>query len=213
MKLPTKIIQTRYDYAKIIPWFRRTASCMIGKEYLITESDKSIIFAAIAWMLQDDLVAQEMNFDLHKGILLSGPIGCGKTTLFKLLKKIPSQRSRFGIVSTRIVVSEFMQVGYEVLEKYSQGNFSHEVRVPKEFCFDDLGAETSSKYFGNNCNVMAEILLTRYDLFIEKGTITHLTSNLSASEIETAYGNRLRSRMREMFNLFGYSSTAEDKRG
>ena len=105
-----------------------------------------------------------------------------------------------------------MQSGYEILEKYSNGNLSHDIRTPKAYCFDDLGTETTSKYFGNDCNVMAEILLTRYDLFVEKGIITHLTTNLSATEIESQYGNRLRSRMREMFNLFGYEESSGDKR-
>lgn len=31
--------------------------------------------------------------------------------------------------------------------------------------------------------------------------ITHITTNLSASELEAFYGNRVRSRLREMFNL------------
>ena len=105
-----------------------------------------------------------------------------------------------------------MQSGYEILEKYSTGNLSHDIRTPKVYCFDNLGTETTSKYFGNDCNVMAEILLTRYDLFVEKGIITHLTTNLSATEIESQYGNRLRSRMREMFNLFGYEENSVDKR-
>jgi hypothetical protein len=47
---------------------------------------------------------------------------------------------------------------------------------------------------------MAEILLSRYDLFISKKIQTHITTNLSASEIEAQYGNRVRSRMRELFN-------------
>ena len=163
-------------------------------------------------MLKDDLVAKEMNFDLNKGILLSGPIGCGKTTLFKILRSCNFPASKYGIVSTRHIVSEFMQSGYEILEKYSNGNFSHDIRTPKAYCFDDLGTETTSKYFSNDCNVMAEILLTRYDLFVEKGIISHITTNLSATEIESQYGNRLRSRMREMFNLFGYEESSGDKR-
>ena len=212
MQLPEKAIESRYDYNKIIPWFRRKASKFIGKEYIISESEKGIVFALVAWMLKDDLVAKEMNFDLNKGILLSGPIGCGKTTLFKILRSCNFPASKYGIVSTRHIVSEFMQSGYEILEKYSNGNLSHDIRTPKAYCFDDLGTETTSKYFGNDCNVMAEILLTRYDLFVEKGIITHLTTNLSATEIESQYGNRLRSRMREMFNLFGYEESSEDKR-
>jgi DNA replication protein DnaC len=60
---------------------------------------------------------------------------------------------------------------------------------------------------------MAEILLSRYDLFISKGIPTHLTTNLSASEIEEKYGNRVRSRMREMFNLVAFDKNVQDKRG
>jgi hypothetical protein len=46
---------------------------------------------------------------------------------------------------------------------------------------------------------MGEILLTRYDLGISAGMITHASTNQSASELEQLYGNRLRSRMRQMF--------------
>lgn len=38
--------------------------------------------------------------------------------------------------------------------------------------------------------------------------ITHATTNLSASELEDYYGNRVRSRMREMFNLIAFDGTA-----
>jgi len=59
---------------------------------------------------------------------------------------------------------------------------------------------------------MAEILLARYDLFTTKGMLTHVTTNLSASELEAIYGNRIRSRMREMFNLVAFDKKAKDKR-
>ena len=59
---------------------------------------------------------------------------------------------------------------------------------------------------------MAEILITRYEHFIENKSITHITTNLSASEIEKLYGNRLRSRMRNMFNEISFDSNSKDKR-
>lgn len=212
MLLPTTQIQASYNYPEVISWLHKSARYHLGKNFYIPEQERGIIFGILAWFLQDELVAHEMNIDLNKGILLSGPIGCGKTTLFKLMRKIPSQRKNFMMVSTRQVASEFLQSGFEVLETYSRGNLYNERRSPRTWCFDDLGTETTSKYFGNDCNVMAEILLTRYDLFREKRIITHLTTNLTAGEIESMYGNRLRSRMREMFNLFGYEETSKDKR-
>jgi DNA replication protein DnaC len=45
-----------------------------------------------------------------------------------------------------------------------------------------------------------------------KGIPTHVTTNLSASELEEKYGNRIRSRMREMFNLVAFDKNSKDKR-
>ena len=59
---------------------------------------------------------------------------------------------------------------------------------------------------------MGEILLSRYDLFVAKKIPTHLTTNLSASEIESLYGNRVRSRLREMVNLIAFDKSTPDKR-
>jgi DNA replication protein DnaC len=112
--------------------------------------------------------------------------------------------------SCRDVSFEFIQEGYEVIFRYSRMSFNNS--HPRIYCFDDLGTEQSLKYYGNECNVMGEILLSRYDLFISRDMITHLTTNLSASEIENLYGNRARSRLREMFNLIAFDQSSPDKR-
>ena len=59
---------------------------------------------------------------------------------------------------------------------------------------------------------MAEILFSRYDLFVSWQMVTHITTNLNSSEIESLYGIRVRSRMREMFNLINFDTSAKDKR-
>lgn len=212
MLLPDRPIKMSFNYAQIISFLRLKGAEITGNAFTISDDERGIIFGLLAWFLNDELVAEEMGIDLRKGILLSGPIGCGKTTLMKIMRQMPFKRRNYSIISSREIVSEFMLNGYEVLETYSRGILRDHQRIPRNFCFDDLGAETTSKYFGNECNVMAEILLTRYDLYKDQGIITHATTNLTADELESAYGNRLRSRMREMFNLFGYEENSEDKR-
>ncbi|WP_114781863.1 P-loop NTPase family protein [Botryobacter ruber] len=102
--------------------------------------------------------------------------------------------------------------GYEVIKCYSQGIAWSPSRKAGSYCFDDLGAESSLRYYGNMCNVMGEVLLSRYDLFVSQGVKTHLTTNLTSSELEKTYGSRVRSRMREMFNLVCFEKGARDKR-
>jgi hypothetical protein len=59
---------------------------------------------------------------------------------------------------------------------------------------------------------MSEILLSRYDLYMSHGMITHVTANLNSQDIEDVYGKRVRSRMRQMFNLIAFPADTPDKR-
>ena len=126
------------------------------------------------------------------------------------MKYLAPTEHKFFVKSCRDISFEFIQDGYEIIHKYSKGKLYQS--ETKTICFDDLGTENNLKYFGNECNVMAEILLSRYDIFTTKKVQTHITTNLSASEIESHYGNRVRSRMREMINLIGFDVKVIDKR-
>jgi hypothetical protein len=59
---------------------------------------------------------------------------------------------------------------------------------------------------------MGEILLSRHELFINYHIKTHGTTNLNAEELEDLYGNRVRSRMRQLFNLVAFDKDTSDKR-
>lgn len=205
MQVPTKTIQSRYDYSEAWIWLQQKGKDVYGQKFQLHEEDKSTIYLLLCWFLQDDIAAPQLELDLQKGILLTGPVGCGKTTLMNLMKFFAqSHKQKFITRSCRDISFEFIEDGFSVIHKYSRGL--------NKFCFDDLGTEGSLKYYGNECNVMAEILLSRYDLFISDNLITHLTTNLQASEIEEMYGNRVRSRMREQFNLIAFDNESVDKR-
>ncbi len=179
---------------------------LFGDHFRIVAEDHGVIFKLLVYAIRDQENAGRIKLNLQKGIMLTGPVGCGKTSLMKLLRFFMVQSETYAIKSCREISFGFIAKGFEVIHKYSTGESR------KAYCFDDLGTEQNLKYYGNECNVMAEILLNRYDQFIAHDTITHITTNLSASEIETFYGNRVRSRMREMFNLISFSSDSKDKR-
>ena len=197
-----------YDHA--LQWLQNKGLEQFGSHFKISEVDKSIIRKLICYFLKDNQTALQFGINLSKGILLTGPVGCGKTTLISLMRFFEPLPNRFIVKSCRDISFEFIKDGYDIIHKYSRNSFYQQ--NPKAFCFDDLGTENNLKYYGNECNVMAEILLSRYDLFVSRKLVTHLTTNLSASEIEAAYGNRLRSRLREMFNLIAFDKVTTDKR-
>lgn len=203
-------IKTHYNYQEITTWIEKKGIELYGNHFKILESDYQIIYKLIAYFLKDEPTCFQNNINLNKGILLSGPIGCGKTSIMNIMKYLTPTEHKFFVKPCRDISFEFIQDGYQIIHKYSKGKlYEYE---PKTICFDDLGTESNLKYYGNECNVMAEILLSRYDVYIAKRIQTHITTNLSASEIETQYGNRVRSRMRELFNLIAYDNNSKDKR-
>ena len=203
-------MNSQYNYPEIMAWLESKGKLQFGEKFHFREADIINIQKLICYFLKDEVMATHFNLDLSKGILLSGPVGCGKTTLMTLMLHVAQPNYKFIMKTCRDISFEFIKDGYQTIHKYSNGNNSYSEY--RNYCFDDLGVETNLKYYGNECNVMAEIILSRYDIFISKQVITHITSNLSASEIETTYGNRVRSRLRNMLNLIAFDKDTKDKR-
>jgi DNA replication protein DnaC len=203
-------MSTTFDFTKYLNFIQTSGQNLYHPGFAVIPDDYEIIYKLLVYLLKDASEAEKYNISFRKGILLSGPVGCGKTSLMNIIRQIQKPEERFIMKPCRDISFEFIQDGYTVIQKYSKQSFKLE--VPRAYCFDDLGTESNLKYYGNDCNVMAEILLSRYDLFVSRHMITHLTTNLNSSEIEEIYGTRIRSRLREQFNLIAFSESAKDKR-
>ena len=174
---------SQYNYPEILTWLETKAKQEYGPNFHFIDDDMENITKLIAYFLKDERTTSRFGIDLSKGILLSGPVGSGKTSLMTIMKYITQKENKFFMRTCRDISFEFIKEGYEIIHRYSRGSYSQSEY--KNYCFDDLGVESNLKYYGNECNVMAEIILSRYDLFISRKVITHITNNLSASEIET----------------------------
>ncbi|MCB0460064.1 MAG: ATPase [Flavobacteriaceae bacterium] len=192
-----------YDFEKILIYLDAKGKLLFGDKFKIYKEDKEILYKLCNYQIKDLNNCKKMNIDFKKGILLTGPVGCGKTSLMKLIRHITPQYPSYEVIPTRNVTFAFNHIGYNIIEQYGDNRF---------YCFDDLGIEPTGRFFGKDCNVMGEVLLSRYELFLKYLIKTHITTNLNAQELEESYGNRVRSRMREMFNLVGFDSETRDKR-
>ncbi len=199
--------QILYDFDKMLVYLEAKGKLLFGRKFKIYKEDKDILYKLCLYFIQDRASCQKLGIDIDKGILLSGPVGCGKTSLIRLLKHLVPHRKPYSVIPTRNIVFGFNHLGYKTIEDYGNGQF---------FCFDDLGVEPMGRHYGKDCNVMGEILLSRYELFCHpehsRRVKTHATTNLNAAELEERYGNRVRSRMRQLFNLVAFDSKSQDKR-
>ncbi|MDT0687353.1 ATPase [Salegentibacter sp. F188] len=194
-----------YDFPKILVYLNAKGKLLFGEKFKIYEEDRDIILKLSSYFIKDKKSCQKSGIDVEKGLLLSGPVGCGKTSLMKLLRHLVPLQRPYEMIPCRNVVFSFNHLGYKTIEDYENN---------KLFCFDDLGVEPPGRFYGKDCNVMGEVLLSRHELFLQTNqkVKTHATTNLNAEELEERYGNRVRSRMRELFNLVAFEEGAGDKR-
>jgi energy-coupling factor transporter ATP-binding protein EcfA2 len=210
--MTAKHIHTPYDYDEQLECVAKLGRHIYGKGFTIDEVDKPVINRLLCYFMQDKKRAEEERIDLQKGVLLMGPTGCGKTALMHIMARICYTTDKPVFRSCNEVTIDFNNRGYESINQYTKGSFVPYTGIPCIYCFDDLGLEPPGHHYGSSSNVMAEILLSRYNYFISRKMITHITTNMNSAELEVIYGNRIRSRMREMFNQIIFSNVSKDKR-
>ncbi|SFW90549.1 P-loop NTPase family protein [Chitinophaga sancti] len=207
-----KITTSLFNYKQILPMLAEKGRQLFGPHFRIYPEDLEVIIPIVAWILRDEEVTKQFEIDLRKGIYLGGPVGTGKTQIMQLLRCIIPDPMNYEVKHCDRISEEYTLKGPSMLYNYigTENNDKYNHRI---WCFDDLGAEHTAHHYGSSCQVMKKILLRRYDLFTQFGTLTHVTSRLTTGAIEKKYGTDVRSRMREMFNRITFNKEARDKRG
>jgi hypothetical protein len=141
--------------------------------------------------------------DVHRGIYLFGGVGAGKSILMQtfmeftaLIEKRLKDEQMYTPRHFRLSVCRDISTEIQAASKADLRQYFGGIRV-----FDDLGNEEDKKVYGNEIQPMVDIILHRYNLYQTAGLITHATSNLAPHECQTVYGDRIGSRVFEMFNL------------
>lgn len=175
--------------------FEQYETCIINfakslyEGFAIDDFNRSIIHILSLYFFQDPRFETEGYGSLNKGIMLRGNTGTGKTLLMNIFQH--NAIGKYKVINCNTTSDWYQRAGIEYL--FSETPGSHIVH-------DDLGSEaTSVKYMGTDINPMQRIILEHYELGRPFNDV-HFTTNLSADEIEAVYGQRVRSRLREMCN-------------
>ena len=197
--------------AELANYFKLASDTLVpeGRTFVVDEENKEVINQLLYYFNRDT----EFKGEHSKGIILCGNVGSGKTHLFKVFQLLALKP--IAMTTCRNVERRFHEKGYPVLKDFAFKPVSNGTdKFVPAYCFDDLGAEANVKAFGNEVNVMAELIQDRYELWKSSGVVTHFTTNLTKSEISFRYGDRCLSRLQEMctFVVLGTGENSKDRR-
>jgi len=157
-------------------------------------------------LIKDQSNWDELNLDKTKGFIIFGPCGVGKTTAmneFATANKLgwghPKQPTMYANSGRSIYKSDLNSQGLSRLVA-AEGTGVLNLFKEHVLYLDDIGAEdTTTKHYGQTTDPIESLLEIRYNH--REQVKTYATSNLSLKRLEERYGERIKSRLFEMFNV------------
>lgn len=184
---------------------------MIGGKFEPSEHFENLL---LYFTCDPEFEKKGQYFSLKKGILLIGPVGCGKSTLMKAFSVNLNQS--YSVVPCRTISNQYTQAGPSRISKYYEMSIN---KMPQMYfgqdklgwCPDDIGTEKLAMHYGSELDTMNDILSHWYDNSLPFNGM-HGTTNLDGPKIEARYDERLRSRFRALFNIITFDKNEKDKR-
>lgn len=203
-----------YDIMRTFMW-NRSLKIFNGEFKLDTQSEP--IFNLLSYyFIKSPMfveIAEKMgvkNPSLDKGIMLASNYGVGKSDMVKLFSA--NQRQVYLVRTAKTIAQQFVNSKEKILPeeyvnpKVEGSSFINGYNDSTRFfhpisglCIDDVGSENIKNNFGNIANVIGDLIEQRYEKKLT-GELLHATTNMGKEELTSYYGERVVSRMREIFN-------------
>ncbi len=175
-----------------------------GKKLVVKDEKRGhdftkFITALCFFVARDERFETELGYSLNKGLLIRGISGLGKTHLVKCLESNSLNP---------ILILSMLDISDEVRDN---GEYLIKVGNNKIIYLDDVGTEEATvNHYGTKINFFKNFI---EGVYLRTQTFNHLmfSTNNSASELQDKYGFRVRSRMKDMFNVIDV--TGKDMRG
>jgi len=145
------------------------------------------------------------DFPLNKGLLLFGPPGSGKSIFFKIMNLLNvgcQLQNAFSVLPINQVIDGVSKSGHKYFADsgITYSNLLSYDKSRRHLFLDDICLSSDSvNYFGNNIDIVFNIIQRRYVAFTDDFVLTHLTTNLKPELFGKHYGEAVLSRMNQMF--------------
>lgn len=180
-----KRCDAKYMY-NVMAW---TSENVYGKKLILHDDNRHLIKTICFFVSHDERFEKELGFSFKKGLLIRGIAGLGKTYLLKCLQQNE-------LLPIRII--SLIQITDDVKDS---GDFELNIPNNKITYLDDVGTEEPVvNHYGTKISFFKNFI----ELFYLKSVLYNrliISTNNTFAEIEDKYGFRVRSRIKDMFNI------------
>lgn len=162
---------------------------LMGEKFILDEINHEIISQLILYFINNE----GFRGDLRKGLFIHGEPGSGKTFAMRVFGKFCQiiGNKTFRSLTPIEIQYGYQSQGSDFILRYKKGNL----------LIDDLmESPQECAHYGAKSFPIKDLLYLRYDEFVNRGVITHITTNLGGKGVSDNYGDRIRSRFTEIFN-------------
>ena len=155
--------------------------------FIYNDTNKLYIKAICFFLSGDSRFETELGFSFQKGMMILGTAGLGKTKVIEAVKG--NELHPISVYSMIDITRKLRQTG------------DVELNTSQFILLDDVGSEEETvKYYGTDITWFKDFIESYY---MEHKYFTNLliTTNCDGNLMEQKYGYRVRSRLREMFNV------------
>lgn len=180
-----KRCDARYMY-NVIAW---ASENIYGKKLIIHDDNRHLLKTICFFISNDSRFENELGYSFKKGLLIRGIAGLGKTYLLKCVKDNDLMPIR---------IKSMLQITDDIRDA---GEYHLEVYNNSITYLDDVGTE---EHIVNHYGTKICFFKNFIELFYLKSKLYNrlvISTNNTFSEMEEKYGFRVRSRIKDMFNI------------
>ena len=155
------------------------------------------------WLSEYDEIADWLTDNKHKGLMLAGNCGMGKTLIaMHILPVILKEycEDDCSIFCGNKLSDIDVYSAYQMNEAYRDEKKRSTLFYKHPIMIDDFGTESEINIFGERHMVFSEIV----DDAEKNGRLLILTTNLTSKKIEAQYDVRIRDRLRGLVKKIGF---------
>ncbi len=176
-----------------------TSEKVYGKKLIVHDDNRQLIKTLCFFLSNDERFEKELGLSLNKGLLIRGISGLGKTYLLQCLQG--NELLPIGIISMLHITDQIK----------NEGEYPLEIGANGIVYLDDVGTEEPIvNHFGTKISFFKNFIELFY-LNSRRYNRLIISTNNTFLEIEQKYGFRVRSRLKDMFNIIDVKGT--DMRG